>query len=147
MGIALAESKKALPDCLPNPPVGCVLVKSGEIVARGFTRRPGSDHAEASALKEYTGSLRGVSAYVTLEPCSFQGRTPSCAVTLIEKGVAEVFVALRDPDERNNGKGIQMLVNAGISVEENVFAEDVAKFLSPYLAIENHDVVDREKFR
>ena len=133
MNLALQESQKALPACLPNPPVGCVLVKKGVVVARGFTQQPGYRHAEASALSQATGSLSDVVAYVTLEPCSFHGRTPSCALALIEREVKEVYVAIRDPDIRNRGKGIQLLVNAGVSVTENILSNAVSRFLSPYL--------------
>ena len=133
MAIALEESKKALPVCQPNPPVGCVLVKNGKVIATGYTKEPGNSHAEASALQSITGSLENVAAYVTLEPCSFKGRTPSCANSLIERQIKEVFVAIEDPDPRNSGKGIQMLRDAGIRVTENILADSVSQFLSPYL--------------
>lgn len=76
MSLALQESKKALPACHPNPPVGCVLVKEGVVVGKGFTQRPGHEHAEAMALRAYGGSLEGVSVFVTLEPCAFEGTNP-----------------------------------------------------------------------
>lgn len=133
MAMALAESKKALPVCLPNPPVGCVLVKDGSVIASGYTKEPGSSHAEASALQSIPGSLENVVAYVTLEPCSFTGRTPSCANALIERNIKEVFVAIEDPDPRNSGKGIKMLRGAGVTVTENILSEQVAFYLSPYL--------------
>lgn len=133
MRAALLESKKALPACFPNPPVGCVLVKDGDIVSRGFTQKPGSNHAEAEAIENYDGSFSGLSAFVTLEPCSFHGRTPSCAVTLIEKGVSSVYVALVDPDPRNNGKGIAQLESAGIKVIVGILADAVTEFISPHL--------------
>ena len=133
MSLALEESKKALPDCLPNPPVGCVLVKNGEVVSKGYTQAPGLHHAEASALASYAGSLEGVTAYVTLEPCSFHGRTPSCAEALSQRNISHVHVAVIDPDARNNGKGIAKLKEAGVKVTENTMSEAVAEFLSPYL--------------
>ncbi len=133
MAIALEESKKALPNCLPNPPVGCVLVEDGKVVASGYTKEPGNNHAEASAIQSITGSLENVVAYVTLEPCSFKGRTPSCANALIERNIKEVFVAIEDPDPRNSGKGIQMLREAEIKVTENILSDSVFQFLSPYL--------------
>ncbi|NRB40332.1 MAG: riboflavin-specific deaminase [Pseudomonadales bacterium] len=133
MEMALEESKKALPNCLPNPPVGCVLVKDGKVVASGYTQEPGSNHAEASAIQSITGSLENVVAYVTLEPCSFKGRTPSCANALIERNINEVFVAIEDPDPRNSGKGMEMLRDAGIKVTENILSDSVFQFLSPYL--------------
>jgi pyrimidine deaminase RibD-like protein len=133
MAIALALSQRALPACLPNPPVGCVLVKNNKVVASGYTQAPGQHHAEAAALAVYDSAMTGVSAFVTLEPCSFQGRTPSCAKTLIERGVDSVYVAIRDPDPRNNGKGLALLIDAGVTVYENVLAETVAEFLAPFL--------------
>jgi pyrimidine deaminase RibD-like protein len=134
MAQALILSRHALPGCLPNPPVGCVLVRDGAVVAGGHTLAPGNFHAEAAALAMWKEpSLAGVSAFVTLEPCSFHGRTPSCALALIERGVRSVYIALRDPDPRNNGKGIELLTAAGIAVHENVLATQVAAFLAPYL--------------
>lgn len=133
MAAALEQSRLALPHCQPNPPVGCVLVKDDRIIASGHTQPPGAFHAEAMALAAYTGSMQDVSAFVTLEPCSFHGRTPSCAKTLIERGVGTVYVALRDPDPRNDGKGLALLTAAGIEVHEDVFADAVAQFLGGYL--------------
>ena len=135
MDAALAEGRRALPACLPNPPVGCVLVRDGAIVARGFTQPPGNPHAEALALARIDGPLDDVTAYVTLEPCSFHGRTPSCAKTMVERGVRRVFVAMLDPDARNNGKGIALLREAGCEVTVGL-REDVARRdLSPHLAL------------
>ena len=133
MRLALEESQKALPHCRPNPPVGCVLVKEDKVVAVGHTQKPGDKHAEAAALARYPGSLEAVSAFVTLEPCSFHGRTPSCALALIERKVGKVYVSIKDPDPRNNGKGIALLRQAGIPVVEGVLAEEVESFLAPYL--------------
>ncbi|WP_394170704.1 bifunctional diaminohydroxyphosphoribosylaminopyrimidine deaminase/5-amino-6-(5-phosphoribosylamino)uracil reductase RibD [Saccharospirillum alexandrii] len=129
MKLALSESRKALPDCLPNPPVGCLLVKGGTVVASGYTKAPGRHHAEADALARYAGSLAGITAYVTLEPCSFQGRTPSCAEALISRGVSCVVVALTDPHPRNNGQGLEKLRRAGVEVVEGVCEQEVEGFL------------------
>ena len=133
MAIALSESKKALPDCLPNPPVGCILVRGDEVVSRGYTRAPGNNHAEADALAQYSGSSIGLTAYVTLEPCSFYGRTPSCADALIAREIRQVVVSLIDPDPRNNGQGLEKLRRAGIDVIEGVYSGAVRDFLAPYL--------------
>ena len=113
---ALAEGRRALPSCLPNPPVGCVLVRDGEVVARGFTQPPYQPHAEPMALAQVSGALSDVDAFVTLEPCAFHQRTPSCAKELIERGIRRVYVAMLDPHPKNNGIGIQMLRDAGIEV-------------------------------
>lgn len=131
---ALREGRHALPACLPNPPVGCVLVRDGKVVARGHTQLPGLPHAEAMALQMLEGDLSDVTAYVTLEPCSFHGRTPSCARALIARGVRKVVVAAIDPDIRNNGKGIELLRAAGIEVRLGVLAREALEDLGPYLA-------------
>lgn len=130
---ALVISHQALPACRPNPPVGCVLVKNNEIVSEGFTQPPGQYHAEAMALANYALPLNEVTAYVTLEPCSFVGRTPSCAHTLVEKGIKRVVVAILDPDPRNSGKGIDVLRQAGIEVSVGLCQQEVFSFISPYL--------------
>ncbi|MCZ2496896.1 riboflavin-specific deaminase [Xylophilus sp. Kf1] len=132
---ALAEGRRALPACLPNPPVGCVLVRGGEIVASGFTRPPGHPHAEAGALAQLQGPLDDVTAFVTLEPCSFHGRTPSCARTLIERGVRTVHVAMLDPDPRNDGKGVDMLRAAGVAVTVGLLEDQARHDLAPHLAL------------
>jgi pyrimidine deaminase RibD-like protein len=148
MAEALAESRKALPVCRPNPPVGCVIVEVGEggdghgvghdvgyIVARGFTGRPGEPHAEAAALAalgpDRDGS--GLAAFVTLEPCAFAGRTPSCAKALVDRGIGLVVVAILDPHTRNSGRGVQLLRDAGVAVELGVLEPAVRTFLEPYL--------------
>lgn len=133
MKLALEESKRAMPECLPNPPVGCVLVRDGQILSTGYTKAPGKNHAEAEALSTIDNDESNIEAFVTLEPCSFHGKTPSCATALVEQKVSTVYVAMRDPDPRNNGKGIEILRQAGIEVVENVCAERVSGFLSSYL--------------
>lgn len=133
MALALAESRKALPTCRPNPPVGCVIVKDRRVVATGFTQPPGHEHAEAMALRLYEGSLEGVSVFVTLEPCSFEGRTPACALALLARGATEVFVAVIDPHPRNRGEGIRLLREAGVTVETGILEACVREFISPYL--------------
>ncbi|WPB56899.1 bifunctional diaminohydroxyphosphoribosylaminopyrimidine deaminase/5-amino-6-(5-phosphoribosylamino)uracil reductase RibD [Xylophilus sp. GOD-11R] len=138
MQAALAEGRLALPACLPNPPVGCVLVRGGEIVARGHTQPPGNPHAEAGALARLQGPLDDVVAFVTLEPCSFHGRTPSCARTMVERGVREVFVAMLDPDPRNDGRGIAILREAGVAVTVGLLGDQAALDLGPYLALKEN---------
>lgn len=132
---ALELSKLALPNCSPNPPVGCVLVKDGLVVAEGFTQAIGGDHAEVQALNSYSGNMDGIIAYVTLEPCSFVGRTPACAKLLLKSGIKHVVISLIDPDPRNSGKGIQTLEQAGIRVYIGLCRNQVSVFLDPYLGL------------
>jgi pyrimidine deaminase RibD-like protein len=133
MGEALIEGRKALPSCLPNPPVGCVVVVAGEIVGRGHTQRPGAPHAEIAALNATDCDLADATLFVTLEPCSFRGRTPACAEAVIAKGIRKVVVAIIDPDPRNNGAGIEKLKSAGAVVELGILAELAQADLGPYL--------------
>ncbi len=130
---ALAEGRKALPACRPNPPVGCVLVRAGQVVGRGHTQPPYQPHAEPMALSQVTGDLSDVVAYVTLEPCSFHNRTPSCARTLVAAGIRSVVVAMRDPHPRNRGAGIQMLREGGVEVTEGVLADEAHADLDPWV--------------
>ncbi|HKI73887.1 MAG TPA: bifunctional diaminohydroxyphosphoribosylaminopyrimidine deaminase/5-amino-6-(5-phosphoribosylamino)uracil reductase RibD, partial [Pseudomonadales bacterium] len=116
MAEALRLAERGLYTTHPNPRVGSVIVKDDKVVGRGFHLLAGHGHAEANALAEARDAARGATVYCTLEPCSFHGRTPSCANALIEAGVARVVVAMEDPDPRNAGKGLAMLRDAGIEV-------------------------------
>lgn len=100
----------------PNPCVGAVIVNQGNVVGRGFHLRHGEGHAEANALAEAGEAARGACVYCTLEPCSFHGRTPSCAKSLIDAGVSRVVVGMVDPDPRNAGAGLAMLRDSGVDV-------------------------------
>lgn len=133
MSAALEEGRKALPKCLPNPPVGCVIVKDERIIARGYTDEPGKHHAEAMALSQLSEVTADMSIFVTLEPCSFQGRTPSCAKALVKTEICKIYVGMLDPDPRNSGKGIAILEAAGKEVQVGVLQEAVEKDLVPYL--------------
>lgn len=133
MNEAIAEGKKALPKCLPNPPVGCVIVKGNQIISRGHTQEPGNNHAEAMALAQLPNEDEELSMFVTLEPCSFEGRTPSCAKTIIKKKVKKVYVGIIDPHPKNQGAGIRLLKEAGIQVEVGILSETIHKELNPFL--------------
>jgi diaminohydroxyphosphoribosylaminopyrimidine deaminase / 5-amino-6-(5-phosphoribosylamino)uracil reductase len=118
----------------PNPWVGCVIVRDGEIVGQGATGPfPGGLHAEAVALHEAGDRANGATAYVTLEPCNHTGRTPPCTEAIIAAGVTRVVVALEDPDERVRGAGVQRLRDAGIEVVVAVGADAAERSLAPYL--------------
>ncbi|MDO4683402.1 MAG: bifunctional diaminohydroxyphosphoribosylaminopyrimidine deaminase/5-amino-6-(5-phosphoribosylamino)uracil reductase RibD [Lautropia sp.] len=112
---------------MPNPRVGCVLVKDGEVVGEGWHRRAGEPHAEVLALAEAGERARGATAYVTLEPCSHHGRTPPCCDRLIEAGVARVIAAMEDPNPLVNGQGLARLRQAGIDVRCGLMAEEAAE--------------------
>ena len=132
---ALAQSASALPACRPNPPVGCVIVRGDAVVARGFTGPPGSAHAEVAALAGLGGRWAPgeLALFVTLEPCSFHGRTPSCALAVVSSGIQRVFVGTLDTDPRNQGRGLQLMRDAGITVEVGVAEDRVLSFIAPYL--------------
>jgi len=117
MARALRLAERGAYTTKPNPLVGCVIAHGGEIVGEGFHQRAGEPHAEVFALREAGDRARGATAYVTLEPCSHSGRTPPCAQTLIEAGVARVVAACGDPFEKVAGKGFDALRAAGVTVE------------------------------
>lgn len=117
----------------PNPWVGCVIVKNGEIVGEGYTQPPGSAHAEVMALKQAGGRAKGATVYVTLEPCVHFGRTPPCVNALIQAEVSRVVVGICDPDSRVQGKGMEKLREAGIEVLQESHAEGIAASLAPYV--------------
>ncbi|RPE72000.1 diaminohydroxyphosphoribosylaminopyrimidine deaminase [Pacificibacter maritimus] len=123
---ALALGARGLGRTWPNPAVGCVIVKSGRIIGRGWTQDGGRPHAEAMALTQAGDQAQGATAYVTLEPCSHHGKTPPCAQSLIDAGVSRVVVAVGDPDPRVNGRGLALLRDAGISVDFGL-CEDAAR--------------------
>ena len=116
MGIALTVGKKARGISSPNPPVGAVLVKNEQVISEGFTGRPGSPHAEVMAITSAGDGVKGSVLYVTLEPCCHFGRTPPCTEAIIESEVSKVYIAIKDPDIRVSGKGIDRLQKAGIEV-------------------------------
>jgi diaminohydroxyphosphoribosylaminopyrimidine deaminase / 5-amino-6-(5-phosphoribosylamino)uracil reductase len=117
----------------PNPWVGCVIVKNGRTVARGWHRGPGTDHAEAGALLQAGSRARGATLYVTLEPCCHYGRTPPCTSAIIGAGVREVVYAIRDPNPAVAGRGARILRAAGIAVKSGVCATEAAVLNEVYL--------------
>ena len=132
MALALELGRRGQGRTWPNPAVGCVLVKEGRIVGRGWTQPGGRPHAEPVALAQAGAAAKGATAYVTLEPCAHHGKTPPCAEALIAAGVARVVVALEDRDERVSGQGFEMLRAAGIAVETGVCAEEAARDLKGF---------------
>ncbi|WP_438395828.1 bifunctional diaminohydroxyphosphoribosylaminopyrimidine deaminase/5-amino-6-(5-phosphoribosylamino)uracil reductase RibD [Caballeronia sp. DA-9] len=124
---ALALAARGMYITTPNPRVGCVLVKDGEVIGEGFTQPAGQDHAEIRALKDARArghDPRGATAYVTLEPCSHFGRTPPCVNALIEARVAKVIAAMEDPNPAVSGRGLAILRDAGIDVRCGLLANE-----------------------
>ena len=125
---ALALARRGLYTAHPNPRVGCVVVRpdgsGGRIVGRGFHDVAGGAHAEIVALHEAGEAARGATAYLTLEPCSYHGRTPPCSDALIKAGVARVVAAMRDPNPRVNGAGLAALREAGVAVGCGLLREE-----------------------
>src|SRR5215831_19131720 len=119
MRAALALARRSLGRTWPNPAVGCLVVRDGEVIARGRTQDGGRPHAEAQALAEAGAQAKGATVYVTLEPCAHHGRTPPCADALVAAGVGRVVIALRDPNPLVSGKGAAHLAAGGIAVEWN----------------------------
>ncbi len=111
----------------PNPMVGCVMVRNSAVLAEGWHQRAGSAHAEAAAIEAAEGSLEGATAYVTLEPCSHQGRTPPCADALIKAGVARVVAAMHDPNPLVAGSGVARLQEAGIDVQTGLLEAEAER--------------------
>ena len=133
MDRALARGETARRRTAPNPWVGAVVVRDGEIVGQGATQPPGGPHAEIEALREAGDRARGATVYTTLEPCAHHGRTGPCVVALAEAGVTRVVVALVDPDPQVTGRGITQLRDLGVTVDVGIGAEAAARSLAPYL--------------
>jgi diaminohydroxyphosphoribosylaminopyrimidine deaminase / 5-amino-6-(5-phosphoribosylamino)uracil reductase len=126
--IQLAELGRFTTD--PNPRVGCLIVRHGQVVGEGWHRRAGEPHAERHALIEAGERARGATAYVTLEPCCHQGRTPPCTDGLLDAGVARVVCAMVDPNPLVAGRGLRLLAEAGVTVETGLL-ESEARALNP----------------
>ncbi len=133
MRAALALARRNLGRTWPNPSVGCVIVKDGSVVARGWTQSGGRPHAETEALARAGKAARGATAYVTLEPCSHHGKTPPCAEALVAAGVARVVAAIEDPDPRVSGRGVAALRQAGIATDVGSLAEEAAELNAGFL--------------
>src|SRR5476651_696928 len=120
MARALELARKGLYTAHPNPRVGCVIVRDGQIIGEGWHERAGEPHAEVHALRQAGDQARGATAYVTLEPCSHHGRTPPCADALVNAGVARVVAAMQDPNPEVAGRGLYRLKQAGIDVSHGL---------------------------
>lgn len=130
MARALQLAERGLYTTDPNPRVGCVLVKDGQVIGEGWHRRAGEPHAERLALDAAGAAARGATAYVTLEPCCHHGRTPPCTDALLAAGVARVVVAMEDPNPLVRGRGLERLRASGVAVLTGVL-EGPARALNP----------------
>lgn len=116
----------------PNPPVGAVVVRNGQVVGEGWHRHAGGPHAEVIALRKAGTLARGATIYVTLEPCSTWGRTPPCTDRILESGIARVVYAVNDPNPRHAGRGRKVLAKAGVEVKSGVCASRANDLLLPF---------------
>ncbi len=136
MQIALKLASRQLGRVAPNPAVGCVLVKNGQIIGQGATSDKGRPHAEVNAIamaKEFGHDVTGADAYVTLEPCSHFGKTPPCCDALINSQIKRVFMAIKDPNPQVNGGGKNKLMAAGIEVLEGLCSKEAAELNRGFL--------------
>ncbi len=124
MKLALNLAGSAVGQTSPNPPVGALVVKDGEILGMGAHMKAGEAHAEVHALWMAGDRAHGADIYVTLEPCSHHGKTPPCADLIVEKGIRRAVIAVMDPNEKVAGRGIEKLRAAGVDVELGLLAEE-----------------------
>ncbi len=129
---AISLALKGAGQVSPNPMVGAVIVKNGQIIGEGWHEKFGEAHAEVNAVKNARESVRGATIYVTLEPCSYHGKTPACAPMLIREGFSRVVMALRDPNPRVSGAGAAILRENGIEVTEDIEADSARQLNQPF---------------
>ncbi|MGL4400763.1 MAG: bifunctional diaminohydroxyphosphoribosylaminopyrimidine deaminase/5-amino-6-(5-phosphoribosylamino)uracil reductase RibD [Luteolibacter sp.] len=136
MNLALDEARKGIGKTAPNPPVGAVIVKNGELLGSGWHRAAGQPHAEREALATTAHQdVRGATIYITLEPCSTHGRTPPCTQGLIDAGIARVVYATTDRNPLHAGRADQLLEAAGIQVTSGVCQDLAEKLLRPFFQV------------
>ena len=133
MKLALNLALKAKGRTSPNPLVGALIVKNGQVIGKGFHKQAGEPHAEVLALDEAGRAAKGAILYVTLEPCTHFGRTPPCVDRIIKSGIKEVIVGMVDPNPLNNGKGINLLRQNKINVEVGFLEEHLREINAPFI--------------
>ena len=133
MSRAMELAKQGRGQVSPNPMVGCILVKDGEIIGEGYHEKFGGDHAEISALKNARMNPLDSTLYVTLEPCCITEKTPPCTESLIHNSISEVYISMLDPNPEINGKGVEALENAGITVHVGIMGEEAEKLNRPFI--------------
>ncbi len=141
MQLALEEARKGVGRTAPNPPVGAVIVKQGELLGKGWHRKAGQPHAEREAIadaldKHGAEAIQGSTIYITLEPCSTQGRTPACTDGIVEAGIVRVVYACVDENADHAGRANEVLEKKGIEVESGVCREDAEKILRPFFKVQ-----------
>lgn len=136
MQMALKLARHGIGSVEPNPAVGCIIVKGGQIIGKGWHKKFGGPHAEINALQD-CGTLgvnpRGAAMYVTLEPCCHQGKTGPCTDAIIAAGLAKVFVATIDPSPHAGGKGIEQLRAAGIQIQTGICETEAKLLNAPFI--------------
>ncbi len=133
MRLAIELAKKAHGMTNPNPVVGAVIVKNGNIVGRGYHEKAGLPHAEISALRNAGRVARGATLYVTLEPCNHFGRTPPCTDSIITSGIKKVVIGMKDPNPLNNGSGMKKLRKYGIKIISGILEKECESINKPYI--------------
>ena len=133
MARALQLARRGQYSAMPNPHVGCVLVREGHVIGEGFTRPVGGNHAEVEALRA-AGDATGATAYVTLEPCSHQGKTGPCAAALVRARVARVVIAMSDPNPLVAGRGMEVLRAAGITVDCGLLESEARRVIPGFIS-------------
>ncbi|MFC1452270.1 bifunctional diaminohydroxyphosphoribosylaminopyrimidine deaminase/5-amino-6-(5-phosphoribosylamino)uracil reductase RibD [Verrucomicrobiota bacterium] len=132
MSRAIALARRMEGRTRPNPPVGAVVVRDGEVIAEACHRAAGAPHAEIAALRAAGAGAAGSALYVSLEPCSTQGRTGACVPVVISSGVKRVVVGVRDPNPAHRGRGLRLLRSAGLSVTCGVCAAEAGRLIAPF---------------
>jgi diaminohydroxyphosphoribosylaminopyrimidine deaminase/5-amino-6-(5-phosphoribosylamino)uracil reductase len=132
MAQAIKLAQKAEGKTSPNPMVGCVIVKNGHIIGEGYHHKAGEPHAEILAFEEAGDKANGATLYVTLEPCCIFGRTPPCTQAIINNKIRRVVVGVTDPNPKINGRGLEILKNAGISISTGIMKKECADLIKPY---------------
>lgn len=139
MARALRLAERGLWSTAPNPRVGCVIVRDGEIVGEGWHQVAGEPHAEIHALQMAKEKAQGATCYVTLEPCCHHGRTPPCTEALLKSGITRVVVAMTDPNPLVSSKGIEQLLKAGVVVDTGILSSEAEKLNPGFLTRMRHN--------
>ncbi len=141
MALAIKQARRGEGRTRPNPPVGAVIVRGGQVLARGFHARAGADHAEVDALRRLAregGRARGAELFVTLEPCAHQGRTPPCADAILAAGIRRVVVGAMDPNPVTDGGGVARLRAGGVQVVTGVLEQTCSRLIEGFTSLVRH---------